>query len=324
MQVETGDQHTASWQFTIELSELWQKKFPEADFSISPSYTSGIKKRFENLEHKNSRLVIAPLDSTANQIIRNHPVKLAAVLWEVFVVPIDIGINKKPISLKNYRYWYISEKSVIIPKLMQDLNKPYFSEMIRNDFKNRIPLGNNLEKTAEEVSRQPLYNLSQIDSEEDSLIFGNSAQVAGLTDFKTEILQIKNDTIQEIISEYREGILFFEMIGPIQALESVLEKKLTTTYFSKNIQDFLVSMHPWIHPVYKRRAGLKTLGFNMALFVHYDEDPEFVKSIIMLLSEQPQSEFPPSFIFDNLSIQKTKEISPFFIHAGSLDYFNLD
>lgn len=324
LQVETGNHQSASWQFTIELSGLWQKQFPEMGLSISPSYTSDIETRFKNLEQKNSRFVIAPLDTTANQIMLNRPIRLITVLWEVYLIPIDISRKNEPINLNNYRYWYISEHSVIVPKLMQALNKPSFAEAVRSEYESRIPFVKEPEIITEEESDQPLFKPFEISPAEDSQSFYQSAQIAELNDFDTEILQIKNETIQEIVSEYREGILFYEMIGSMQHLKNVLENHLTTTYFSQNVQDFLVSVHPWIQPVHKRRAGLKTVGFNMAFFVHADEDPEFVIDIIKLLSVQPKSYFPTSFIFSNLSIQKTKDVSPIFMHAGSLDYFDLD
>ncbi len=52
VQIETGSHQSASWQFTIELSELWRKNFPELDTSLAPAHTADIEKRFENLQLK--------------------------------------------------------------------------------------------------------------------------------------------------------------------------------------------------------------------------------------------------------------------------------
>ncbi|MBT3225115.1 MAG: hypothetical protein HN580_18330 [Deltaproteobacteria bacterium] len=343
MQIETGDHQSASWQFTIELSDLWQKNFPDLDISFSPSYTSEIAERFENLLSKNARLVIAPLSMSANQTMLSFPIRLVTVLWEVYVVPIDIGNKNEPISLNNYRNWYISEKSVVIPELMRALNKSFFAETIRAEYEYKMSVIKTPEtRTGTDITDKRQFNDDSIDTElnieptqpilkpfendqaDNSQIFQKLAQIAGLKDFDTEVLRIDNDMIQEVVSEYRDGILFYEMMGSILSLKEALESKLTTTSFKRNVQDFLVSVHPWIQPMYKRRARLKTLGFNMALFVHADEDPEFVKNIIKVLAKRPKSYFPTSFILRNLSIQKTKEILPIYLHAGSLKYFGLD
>ncbi len=343
VQIETGNHQSASWQFTTELSELWRKNFPELDTSIAPAYTDDIEKRFENLQTKNSRFVIAPLTMSANQVMLTLPIKLVTVLWEVYVVPIDIGNKNEAISLNNYSNWYVTEKSVIIPELMRALNKPYFAESIRTEYEFMMPVisqpetqsgsesSNDNQLSNESIDTNSNGGVAQLplasngtDPVENSQTFQQSARIAGLEDFDTNVLQIGSGLIQEVVSEYREGILFFEMMGSFRSLDKAFENKLTTSALNQNIQEFLVSVHPWIQPVYKRRAKLKTLGFSMALFVHADEDPEFVESIIKLLTTRQKSYFPTSFIFSNLSIQKTKEISPIYMHTGSLKYFNLD
>ena len=341
--IDTGNHQSASWQFTNELSELWRKNFPELDTTIVPAYTADIEKRFENLQLKNSRFVIAPLTTSVNQIMLNLPIKLVAVLWEVYVVPIDLGNKNEAISLNNHINWYVTEKSVIIPELMRALNKPYFAESIRAEYQFRKPfVGQSKTQTRSDSSHdnqlsnesvatnsysgtiQPLIPLDETDPSEKSQTFEQSARIAGLEDFDTNVLQVENGLVQEIVSEYREGILFFEMMGSIRSLDKALENELTTTKFKQSIRDFLISVHPWIQPVYKRRVKLKTLGFNMALFVHDDEDPEFVETLVKLLATPQKSYFPTSFIFRNLSIQKTKEISPIYMHAGSLKFFSMD
>lgn len=334
MQIETGNHQSASWQFTIELSELWRKSFPELDTSIVPAYTAHIEERFENLQNKNSRFVIAPLTMSANQTMLNLPIKLATVLWEVYVVPINIGNKKEPIGLNNYSNWYVTDKSIIIPELIRALNKSYFAETIRAEYESRIPFKNQPESQSETEAGndrqfnngepQPLLQLSETDPEGNGETFQQSARIIGLEDFDTAVLQVENRLVPEVVSEYRNGILFYEMMGSIRNLENLFENKLTTSALNQKIQDFIVSVHPWIQPVYKSRSRLKTLGFSMALFVHADEDPEFVEDIIKLLAKPQKSYFPTSFIFSNLSIQKTKEISPIYMHAGSLKYFNLD
>jgi len=344
MQIETGTPQSASWQFTLELSELWQKQHPETESGFTPSFTRNIDERFENLIQKNSRFVIAPRDAIADQIMLNRPVRLATLLWSVYLVPIHIGGKKEAITLNNYRYWYVFDRSVIIPELLQALNKPYFAENLRTKYQERISTIETAEVTTDdlldiengqdgELLDNTIFeeNLAEGDSEVFQLIpkhddrdFQLSAQIAGLNEFETEVIQVDQQMIQEIVTEYREGILFYEMMGPIKHLKNSFEVPLSTTGFNQNIKDFLISVHPWIHPVYKSRAGLGTLEFSIALYVHKDEDSEFVEQIIKLLSGRLKSYFPTSHIFSNLSIQKTKDLSPLFMHAGSLKYFDLD
>lgn len=343
IQVETGNYQSASWQFTLELSELWQKKFPEEESCFAPVYMKDVEARFTNLIAGNSRFVIAPLDGVANQIMLSRPVRLVSLLWTVYLVPIDIGQKKEKINLNNYRYWYVSDHSVIVPTLMRALSKTYFAETARISHQQRIqgvPQADESEADTPE-SENGLFNIGQdedtvdlqprntfealgLNQESNSLDFKQSAEIAGLGSFGTEILRVDTGMIPEIVEEYREGIFFFEMIGSINHLKKSFASSISTAGFEQNIQDFLVSIHSWIKPVYKYRVGLNTLEFNMALYVHEDEDPEFVEEIIKMLSDPPKSYFPPSFLFGNLAVQKTKEVSPLFMHAGSLKYFDLD
>jgi len=334
MIVETGNHHSASWQFTNELSELWQKTYPEMNLGMMPSHTGSVEKRFDNLLKKKSRFVIAPLTSAAQQITLNRPIKLVTLLWSVYLVPIDIGGKNEPIDLNNYRYWYIPGQSVIIAELMHALNKSFLADTIRAEYNERTAALRTSETSLfqgernaldiREESSGPLTEALSAKPDKRSLIFQKSARIAGLKNFNTEILRVENRSIREIFSQYHEGILFYEMTGSIDNLELALGNKLVTTHFDQNIQDFLVSIHPWIQPVYKSRAGQKTLEFNMALFANANENSNFIVNILKLLSDPPKSYFPPSFIFGNLSIQRTKEISPIFIHAGSLKYFDLN
>ncbi len=342
-QIETGNYESASWQFTVEFSELWQKNFPELESGFSPVYTENTEKRFSNLIEKNSRFVIAPLDTAANQIMLSRPVKLVTLLWTVYLVPVDIDGKNETINLSNYRYWYVLDHSVIVSELMQALNKPFFSEALRTQYQKRMSVAGLSDEPETDLadSEDELYDAQAINESDDQLggnslrslelqteksgsVFRQSAKIAGLDSFKAEILRVDNSMIPEIVNEYRQGILFVEMMGSINHLKKSFEFPISTTGFEQNIQDFLVSVHPWIQPVYKSRVRLRTLEFNMALYVHADEDAEFVESIIKLLSDRQKTYFPISFIFGNLTIQKTKELSPLYIHAGSLKYFDLD
>lgn len=344
LQVETGTYQSASWQFSLELSELWEKNFPETETGFAPTYTESVEERFSQLIAKNSRLVIAPLTAAVNQMMFSRPVKIVSLLWTVHLVPIDIGVRGRTITLSSYRYWYVPEHAVIISELMFALKKSFLAAEIRSQYQRRsnyagspdVPeqsLNNTAPVSADERDSVMGY-LQEADdtgvdsigfsSRESRISFRRSAEIAGLDDFKSTVIQVTPEMIPEIVNEYQDGILFVETIGSVNHLTEALNASISTVELKDNIRDFLISIHPWIQPVYKSRMKLQTLEFNMALFVHAEEEAEFVENILKLLTDRPKTYFPASFIFSNLNVQKTKDISPLFIHPSSLKHFGLD
>ncbi|MCP4750756.1 MAG: hypothetical protein GY866_07680 [Proteobacteria bacterium] len=145
------------------------------------------------------------------------------------------------------------------------------------------------------------------------------------TDIVTaDVLLVKNRTLDEIASEYREGILFYEMLGSLSNLINALVQDLNIVGLENELTTRFVDNHPWLEEFRLSRRNIDTVGLKMALFVHESEDPKFVEDIIDVLSHQPSSLFPKSYIMKNLSLKETKKVSPLMLHEGSLKYFGLE
>ncbi len=89
-------------------------------------------------------------------------------------------------------------------------------------------------------------------------------------------------------------------------------------------------IHDEINPLFNGETftfssgRVKTIGITYALFIHETEDIDFVKELLEVLDQPPKTNFPKPYLLSNLKLRETKEISPLFLHDGSIDYFDLD
>lgn len=336
MSAETGNHDSATWRLTEELAELWRyarilgywkEAFPEEELTFAPVYNKNPETRFDNLKKENSKLVIAPFTTITGQIAINRQIKIALILWEVYLVPIDIGLRGEPIDLDNYKYWYSPQDSVIIPSIAGSLGKRFSSETILLDDEPVLTIGGLPEDESAEISTpgDKVADSSHIDSVElrRRWIGGEATKHDGEA-HETEILQVNRSSIRDVIRRYPDGVLFYEMLGPLKHLDNTFDNEIRYLKLSHETRSLILNMHPWLSPYRPPRSDLSTLSYKVALFVNEFEDPVFVKNLIRLLTNPPGSFFGRSYLMKNLKPRLTQTISPLLLHESSLKYFNIE
>ncbi len=329
MVVETGDQHSASWQFTLEMSRLWKKKFAEKENGFTPKYSRNIATRFSNLVKKNSRFVIAPLDAITEQVAAERNIKVVLTLWESYLAVIDLGQTDRKIDLNSHQYWYVPLNSEIIPAVFSCLLKDIEMEWVDTDSQNQ-----NADDVGEYgATGDPHAHADTIDileydasSDDVAINFMDTPWVDASREVETEtrIILVETEALGELVAESTEGILFLEMLGRFRNLSAALGQDLKMARMHKDFVTKLIEDHPWTNSFHLSRTNIETVGVMMALFVRESEDPEFVEAVIGILNRQSKSLFPKAYIMDHLSLNETKQISPLFLHEGSIQYFEID
>lgn len=360
LSIQTGNQNSASWQFTESFSEIWKQKFPDSGFGFTPEFINNSNDRFSNLEEKKCQFTIAPYKSIFGHLSMVSEVKIIAILWEVYLVPIEFSLHKQKIGTSNYQSWYIPEKSVIIPAVLDSSQVLFFSDSIVSTFsKNQ----GSLILTGEYVYPNPTGLANEVISfQDESDDVSNDYETGFLEEeieladastddqrefeylnikedesFETEwvenpriefegieFLKVKNINIKEVIETYTKGILFYEMMGPIRHLKKAFDKKLNIIEFQDDLKDLMTKTHPWLTEFELKRSRFKTISFKMVLYAHESEDAKFVEKILETLTKQPKTLFPRTYLLKNLAIQQTQKISPLLLHEGTLNFFNLN
>ncbi len=346
-EINTGRQNSASWQFTHELSQLWQLKYQEKESFFSPRYVEDLKQRFVNLDKQDCKLVIAPLKSVTEMPITDLQIKIVVVLWEVYLAPVDLSKQNQDVSFGNYQNWYLPENSYIIPTYINQLIEQVkdnsadiepeifeFGKRVSNfytvkDASSEISTGNTNEM---DLGQQSFFDPLDLAENSNSISDDESANHGSTADLQTSdgfqqnafsIEEISRADIGEELLNLEPGIFFYEMIGKNKALLNALGNQYSLVGLEDSLLRNILKTNTLLERFSFSRSSIKTAGITYALFVHETEDIEFVKELLELIVEPPKSNFPKSYLFSNLGLKETKEISPLFLHDVVIEYFNI-
>ena len=112
--VGTGDTKSASWQFVLEFSKLWQIGNPDDEVAFVPHHDKDITKQFARLKTGHSKMVIAPINSISEDLLASDEINIAVILWRVYLVPMVLLKNSPTVTAEQPDYWFIPEGSSII------------------------------------------------------------------------------------------------------------------------------------------------------------------------------------------------------------------
>lgn len=352
-EINTGDSDSASWQFTLSLSKYWKMKYQDKSNYFAPRYEKSFYQRFVNLDRSDCKLIIAPLNSLTELPITDLDIKIAAVLWKVYLAPVDLQGENRKLSLESSATWYLPEQSLIMPHYLEQLrhlaNDPL--AIMDPDSKRFVQTVDWLYYNAETYDFQDNSVTDTVYLTENDLLQPGLPMLTDITSDSTgdsttdaidNIYEEEPPEVSPYIETYRyietidrlnlfssvfklnEGIVFFEMIGPVSNLMDHLGEQHKLLSLDSSFVQQLLRYNRYLEQFDFSRRNIKTVSVTFALFVHGTEDPEFVKELVELLDQLPRTYFPRDFIITNLSLKETKEISPLFLHEGSIDYFNLD
>ncbi|MBU2512875.1 hypothetical protein KJ966_16170 [bacterium] len=339
-EINTGDSNSASWQFTHELSQMWQQKYQDKESYFSPRHVQDLKQRFINLDKQDCKLVIAPLKFVTEMPITDLKVKIVVVLWEVYLAPVDLSERGKEVSFNSHQNWFLPENSYIIPTftnhlvtIVKDASNDLDSEILEFGKKlNNFYTINEADAVGSDSGSGAIFDLevepgyqnstsNQVSTDQDSTMDLKTSDEVIPSEFTIEELS-RADIIQEL-GDHETGILFYEMIGASNILLSSLGHRYSLVGLEDSLLGNLLKFNPLLEGFSFSRSPIKTVSITYALFVHESEDIEFVKELIGVLVEPPKSYFPGSFLHSNLKLNVTKEISPLFLHEGSIEFFNI-
>jgi hypothetical protein len=320
-EVQTGKNNSASWQFTNLLTGIWKQKYKDKSDYFVPKYVDGFYNRLQNLDKQQSKLAIAPLKSIENLPITGMKVKIAVVLWNMYLIPIDSLNVSKEISLQANRPWLISEDSLIVPSFLNSLRSVYLASPgdLTPELADLVQSITWMPKNEDAEAGNPgsfSVQTGLIDSHQPLL---------GRASFSSDRIRLLTpQTIPEVLASGEEGFLLYEMIGPFTTFLNRLKGNYTPISLDNTFVSSLLKFNWFLQPFTISRINVRTVGVTYALFVHEMEDPEFVKELIQVLAAQPQSYFPKAYLLENLSINQTKEVSPLFLHEASIKFFQID
>jgi len=333
IRVGTGDAHSASWQFTQEISSLWNRAYPDEPLAFVPVYEDAIESRFERLSERALGLVIAPYTSQSEQYALMNGLKVVGMLWQVYLVPITLGEQKEAVGRDNYPYWYYRKQSVIAPLIRQAMKfdcQPDVSETASG-------LGNSADGFGEE---KPEYGLFTGPSSELTAI-----KVSPPTEPSTDgppglrhgikpsppepeqspvVFCLERSTLLDLVLEKREGVFFYEMAGSLSTLRQALEIPIVPVELGVQITAPLLEANPWLQKISLSEEKLRTIGFDMALYAHEQESPARIEKIVRMLNSPPAALTPKSHLMKQLVLDRTRRLSPLMLHPGTKRYYRLD
>lgn len=335
IEVNTGRPNSASWMFTQELSAVWGMKYQDKESRFSPQYVESLYQRFVNLDKKDCRFVIAPLKSITELPISDLKVKIALILWQSYLAPITIDSDSTDIGFNTHEVWYLPEHGKMIPGFLERLEARYHD------------LSTDLSPELMEFARSVIWDKSdgfsyfeaELPSEDRSgdgfewndepLIVQDSDDLS--TDIGEEELQrfltiksIPYKTLEETFQLNKEEVLLYDMVGTSAPLLSSFDEKVRITSLTPELINRLLMDNTLLESFRFSRGDVNTVGMTFALFVHEDEDTEFVKEVIEAINNPPKSNLSERFMFSNLKTKETKEISPLFLHSSTIEFFGID
>ena len=157
--VGTGDEHSASWQFVLELSKLWQIVNPDEEVVFVPRHEKDIFSRIRNLKIGHSKMVIAPINAISEDQLATEEIKIATILWKTYLVPMVFLKNTQTVTLDYPEIWFVTEGSSIIPAYLNQFStfeaiSPLLDTVetsVVQDMGAALPTENRLEESSENV-----------------------------------------------------------------------------------------------------------------------------------------------------------------------------
>ena len=376
--VGTGDTKSASWQFVLEFSKLWQIDNPDDEVAFVPHHDKDISRQFAMLKTGHSKMVIAPINSISEDLLASYEINIAAILWRVYLVPMVLLKNSPTVTAEQPDYWFIPEGSSIISGYINQYKRSHplypfydtrevgvvqdFDTSLPETFTNEPPVTNKFRreaKASEDETAEIIFLESTSDTDEinnadqgrrfDSSFLSDidatfsddtsdSSQAADRfnidnlynlerwsgSKITATIVTENTEKIREFFFRNPDGVLLYEMLGPVHHLQKALSVPLTILNLDSTVINTFTKNLPWVIEMNFTKSSLKTVGFQMAVFVNSNEDIEFRETFIKLIRNPPRSLISKSYIMNNLSTSTTKNLSPFILHPGTLKYFNLD
>jgi hypothetical protein len=338
--IAVGDINSASWQFTLELSAWWKYVYPEQFVAFEPLFVDNPEKRYELIERGHTRLFIAPLTSNLERVVMNREIKIVTVLWPVYLVPIALGQpERSTVGLKSDRYWYYRPQSTILPILLQRFNQPCLAETIQQQFVDEgffdqsLPADMVDELLPENTSssghmipsevRAPELGKAGFESAASRMGVGVHDDAMGLGGLETVVICLAPQSMHEVVETYHQGTVFFEMTGPLGIIRRHFSRAITVVEPDVDFVAEVTAVAPWIRRVRAPDERFNTIGFEMALFAHDSEDPEFVARLLKVLHQPPLSRFPRAHIMSQLTLARSRTLPPLMLHQGSRSFFDL-
>lgn len=330
-EIQTGNSKSASWHFTNQLSEYWKRNLVLSDkprkfrSQFVPRYVKGFFNRFKNLNNRKCKLIVAPLSSISELPIAEMPIKIVAVLWETYLTPIE-SMGGDNVGMYDDRVWVVPEDALIIPSFFNTLQavlpdssadmKPELVDFVQSLNWPPSAKNSNIPDTTEEKEEKG-FSIFGLGDDSDHSETESDPQA-------NKINVVDRSSVAGLINEGFEGILFFEMIGPHNSLLNKLGSQYQISSLDLSFTNHLLRYNWFLDTFSISKLNVKTVGVTYALFVHEEEDPEFVKELIGVLARQPKTNFERSYLMKNLALNMTKEISPIFLHESTISFFNID
>lgn len=352
-EINTGKPDSASWQFTNEISMIWQQKYRDKESYFAPRYVPELYQRFVNLDKRDCRFIIAPLNAISELPITDLKIKIVAVLWEVYLAPIGFSDAKEEVGFFTHKNWYILEDSQILPYFLNTVRKRY------ND------PSTDLDSSIDEFTRRIVWadsnQIFDFGAEDDFVDPSADIELGFLIDQSSDISDISGDdepfsdiltTYDQDIEEKRapideediisilnlrrtqiknkleslndDEVLFYEMLGRASNLIDEIGKNFQILNLEKDFQRRLLQLNPLAETFNFSSGSISTVSLTYALFVHEEEDIELVKELLDALYKPYRTYLSHSYLWSNLQLDETKEISPLFLHEGAIEFYNID
>lgn len=321
--VRTGPENSASWQFTHLLSRIWKMKHQDKDSYFISVPTDSFLERFQHLNNKECKLIIAPLKSMTNLPITDMKVKIVLVLWQSYLVPIASGHRQQDIGLEMEQGWLLPENSLIIPHFLNRLDRIYEDapadmDPVLRSFIQSMDWKSALSDFQEEHSKES----ERMESDSFQSLYPDNQVTAETRAAPLRI--VKREELSGILSTELDEVLFYEMIGSYSHLTSRISSDNRVMALDAGFINHLMR-HTWfLESHWISGLNIRTVGLTYALYVHEEEDPEFVTELLETLVQQPNTYFPKAYLLENLSSQETKQLSPLFLHESAIEFFDID
>jgi hypothetical protein len=305
----TGDQSSASWLFVNELSLDWQNINLGENTKLIPRYFKTDDEKFNALEYRQVRYVVAPLNSISTKDLKKKHLRIVSTLWNVYLVPLIFRDSDAFKELDYYNNWFAIKGSRIIPFAYAD-KITVFKEQYSEDLEVNI----NTDQSEAEFSEPIIFEEWIAQSEQPEIQPDNSLKIQLLD----PAFLIDPNFLEE------NDLLFFEMTGSLDNLITTLNYTVEIRTLEQNFLDQLLEKIFWLEPFIlnvKNSPKVKTVGMTMALFTHEAESNIAVRQILDLLMTPKKIYFPAGYIFKNIKTYNSQKIPADILHDASLSRF---
>ncbi len=104
-EIATGGKSSASWEFTRQLSTVWRTVHQKNEQRFAPRYAKSIEERLELLRTRQVRFAIGPINALSPQLSKKSHIKVASLLWRVYLATIVSAESDVEVGLTTYQRW---------------------------------------------------------------------------------------------------------------------------------------------------------------------------------------------------------------------------